>query len=294
MKIYLDGQFVSKEDAKVSVFDHGFLYGDGVFEGIRVYNRRIFRLEAHITRLYRSAKAIWLEPPHSPAEMTRIIQDTVRANELENGYIRAIISRGAGDLGLDPRKCPQPCVIVIADAIKLYPAEVYEHGMECITVATRRNRPDALNPAIKSLNYLNNILAKIECIRAGVPECVMLNDAGLVAECSGDNLFILTTDFRGRQELRTPPVTAGNLEGITRDAVLQIAEELGIACAERDMALFDVYSADEAFLTGTAAEVVPLTKLDDRKIGDGKPGNVTWKIIERYRALTQNEGDPVF
>jgi branched-chain amino acid aminotransferase len=294
MKIYLDGQYVSKEDAKISVFDHGFLYGDGVFEGIRVYNRRIFRLEAHIMRLYRSAKAIWLTPPHSPEEFAQIIRDTVRANELENGYIRAIISRGPGDLGLDPRKCPQPTVLVIADAIKLYPPEVYEQGMECITVATRRNRPDALNPAIKSLNYLNNILAKIECIRAGVPECVMLNDAGLVAECSGDNLFILHTDYRGRQELRTPPVTAGNLEGITRDAVLQIAEEMNIRCAEKDVALFDVYSADEAFLTGTAAEVVALTKLDNREIGNGKPGAITQQITARYRELTQNEGEPVF
>jgi branched-chain amino acid aminotransferase len=294
MKIYLDGQFVSKDDAKVSVFDHGFLYGDGVFEGIRIYNRRIFRLNAHITRLYRSAKAIWLTPPHSPEEMAQIIRDTVRANELEDGYIRAIISRGAGDLGLDPRKCPKPCVVVIADAIKLYPAEVYEQGMECVTVATRRNRPDALNPAIKSLNYLNNILAKIECIRAGVPECIMLNDAGLVAECSGDNLFILSSDYRGRQELRTPPVTAGNLEGITRDAVLQIAEELNIPCAERDVALFDVYSADEAFLTGTAAEVVALTKLDNREIGTGTPGQVTKRITARYRELTRSEGEPVF
>jgi branched-chain amino acid aminotransferase len=294
MKIYLDGQYVSKDDAKISIFDHGFLYGDGVFEGIRIYNRRIFRLEAHVTRLYRSAKAIWLQPPHSPEEMARIIRETVAANELENGYIRVIISRGAGDLGLDPRKCPKPCVIVIADAITLYPPEVYERGMECITVATRRNRPDALNPAIKSLNYLNNILAKIECIRAGVPECVMLNDAGLVAECSGDNLFILHTDYRGRQELRTPPVTAGNLEGITRDAVLQIAEEMKIRCAEKDVALFDVYSADEAFLTGTAAEVVALTKLDNREIGDGKPGVLTRKITARYRELTQNEGEPVF
>jgi branched-chain amino acid aminotransferase len=294
MKIYLDGQLVSKEDAKISVFDHGFLYGDGVFEGIRVYNRRIFRLEAHVMRMYRSAKAIWLTPPHSPEEFAQIIRDTVRANELENGYIRAIISRGPGDLGLDPRKCPKPTVLVIADAIKLYPPEVYEQGMECITVATRRNRPDALNPAIKSLNYLNNILAKIECIRAGVPECIMLNDAGLVAECSGDNLFILHTDYRGRQELRTPPVTAGNLEGITRDAVLQIAEEMNLRFAEKDVALFDVYGADEAFLTGTAAEVVALTKLDNREIGDGKPGAITQQITARYRELTQNEGEPVF
>lgn len=294
MKIYLDGQLVSKEDAKVSVFDHGFLYGDGVFEGIRIYNRRIFRLEAHVTRLYRSAKAIWLTPPHSPEEMAQIIRDTVAANQLEDGYIRAIVSRGKGDLGLDPRKCPHPTVLVIADGITLYPAEVYEQGMECITVSTRRNRPDALSPAIKSLNYLNNILAKIECIRAGVPECIMLNDAGLVAECSGDNLFILHTDYRGRQELRTPPVTAGSLEGITRDAVLQIAEEMGIRCAEVDVSLFDIYSADEAFLTGTAAEVVPLTMLDNREIGDGTPGKLTQEITRRYRQLTQTEGDPVF
>lgn len=294
MKIYLDGQLVSKEDAKISVFDHGFLYGDGVFEGIRVYNRRIFRHDAHLLRLYRSAKAIALEPPLSVAEMKKAIEETVAANELENGYIRAIISRGPGDLGLDPRKCPKPTVLVIADAIALYPPEVYEKGMECITVATRRSQPDVLNPAIKSLNYLNNILAKIECIRAGVPECVMLNHQGLVAECSGDNLFIYIRDFNGGAQLRTPPVSAGILEGITRDAVIGIAEELGIECVERDMALFDVYAADEAFLTGTAAEVVPMTKLDNREIGDGKPGSITWKIIERYRELTRSEGTPVF
>lgn len=294
MKIYLDGQLVPKEEAKISVFDHGFLYGDGVFEGIRVYNRRVFRLQAHVERLYRSAKAIWLTPPHTQEEMAKIIQDTVRANELENGYIRAIISRGPGDLGLDPRKCPVPTVLVIADSIKLYPPEVYEQGMECITVATRRSAPDALNPAIKSLNYLNNILAKIECIRAGVPECVMLNQQGLVAECSGDNLFIYIRDYRGKMQLRTPPVSAGILEGITRDAVLQIADELGIDCVERDVALFDVYGADEVFLTGTAAEVVAMTTLDNRTIGDGKPGEITKRITARYRELTQTEGEPVF
>jgi branched-chain amino acid aminotransferase len=294
MKIYLDGQLVPKEEAKVSVFDHGFLYGDGVFEGIRVYDRRVFRHEAHLVRLYRSARAIMLEPPMSLQEMKQVVEETVAANQIENGYIRLIISRGPGDLGLDPRKCPKPTVVCIADAIKLYPAEVYEEGMEVVTVATRRSRPDVLNPAIKSLNYLNNILAKIECIRAGVPECIMLNDKGLVAECSGDNLFIYIRDFNGRGQLRTPPVSAGILEGITRDVVMQIAEEMGIPCVEKDMALFDVYAAEEAFLTGTAAEVVPVTKVDERKIGLGEPGEITKRIIQRYRELTSSEGTPVF
>ena len=283
MKIYLDGKLVPKEDAKISVFDHGFLYGDGVFEGIRIYNRRVFRHEAHLQRLYRSARAIMLEIPLSMEEMKAAVEETVAANQLENGYIRLIVSRGPGDLGLDPRKCPKPTVVIIADAIKLYPPEVYEEGMEVVTVATRRSRPDVLNPAIKSLNYLNNILAKIECIRAGVPECIMLNDQGLVAECSGDNIFIYIRDFNGRGQLRTPPVSAGILEGITRDAVMQIAEELGIPCVERDLALFDVYAADEAFLTGTAAEVVAVTTVDQRKIGSGEPGEITKRITARYR-----------
>lgn len=295
LQIYLDGELVPAREAKISVYDHGFLYGDGVFEGIRVYNRRIFRHDAHLVRLYRSAKAIWLEPPLSLDEMKAAVEKTVAANQIENGYVRAIISRGTGDLGLDPRKCPRPTVVIIADAIKLYPAEVYEEGMECITAATRRNRPDALNPSIKSLNYLNNILAKIECIRAGVPECIMLNEAGLVAECSGDNVFIVHRDFAGKKvELRTPPVTAGNLEGITRDAVIELAQKLGLPVVEKDLALFDLYNAEEAFLTGTAAEIVPLTRLDMRSIGDGKPGAWTQKLIGAYRELTHAEGDPVF
>ena len=294
MKIHLNGALVAKEDAKVSVFDHGFLYGDGVFEGIRIYNRRIFRLDAHLERLYRSAKAIWLTPPLSVAEMKQAIIDTVAANQLDNGYIRAIISRGTGDLGLDPRKCPKPTVVIIADGITLYPKEVYEQGMECITVATRRSSPDVLNPAIKSLNYLNNILAKIECIRAGVPECIMLNQNGQVAECSGDNIFVLTKDYRGRLQLCTPPTSAGILQGITRDVVMEIAEANGIEVVEKGMALFDVYGAEEAFLTGTAAEVVPVTKLDNRPIGNGKPGEVTQKLIKLFKELSQNEGDPVF
>ena len=294
IQIHLDGQLVPASEAKVSVYDHGFLYGDGVFEGIRIYNRRIFRLDAHLQRLYRSAKAIWLTPPYSMDEMKTAIEATVAANQIENGYIRAIISRGKGDLGLDPRKCPVPTVVIIADSIKLYPPEVYEQGMECITVATRRSQPDALNPAIKSLNYLNNILAKIECIRAGVPECIMLNSRGLVAECSGDNIFVYIKDFNGRGELRTPPVSAGILEGITRDAVMQLAEKMGVRAVEKDLSLFDIYAAEEAFLTGTAAEVVPVTKLDMREIGDGKPGPITGKLMTAYKEMTNSEGEPVF
>ncbi|MGI8756706.1 MAG: branched-chain-amino-acid transaminase [Acidimicrobiales bacterium] len=294
MKIHLNGALVAKEDAKVSVFDHGFLYGDGVFEGCRVYNGRTFRLDAHLERLARSARAILLEWPMSRQELKNAIIETVRANEMRDGYIRVIISRGAGDLGLDPRKCPKATSVIIADAIKLYPAEVYERGMECVTASTRRSRPDVLSPAIKSLNYLNHILAKIECIRAGVPECIMLNDSGLVAECSADNVFILSRDYNGRAQLRTPPITAGALEGITRDAVMGICEELQVECAERDIALFDIYSAEEAFLTGTAAEVVPMTKLDNRVIGDGEPGEITRRIIARYRELTRSEGVDIF
>jgi branched-chain amino acid aminotransferase len=294
IKIYLDGELVPASQAKVSVYDHGFLYGDGVFEGLRIYNRRVFRLDAHIERLYRSAKAIWLDPPMSKAEFKEAINQTVAANRLENGYIRAIISRGFGDLGLDPRKCPKPTVVIIADTIKLYPSELYEEGMECITVATRRSRPDVLNPAIKSLNYLNNILAKIESIRAGVPECIMLNDQGMVSECSADNVFIYTRDYNGRAELRTPPVSAGILEGITRDVVMQLAAKLGIPCVEKDMTLFDIYGAEEAFLTGSAAEVCAVTKLDMRVIGDGKPGPVTKSLMEAYSELRNTEGDPTF
>ena len=294
IQIHLDGQLVPASQAKVSVYDHGFLYGDGVFEGIRIYNRRIFRLDAHLMRLYRSAKAIWLTPPLSMSEMKTAIEQTVAANQIENGYIRAIFSRGKGDLGLDPRKCPVPTVVIIADAIKLYPPEVYQEGMECITAATRRPQPDALNPAIKSLNYLSNIMAKIECIRAGVPECIMLNSRGLVAECSGDNIFVYTRDFNGNAELRTPPTSAGLLEGITRDAVMQLANQLGIKMVEKELSLFDIYGADEAFLTGTAAEIAPVTKLDMRAIGDGKPGPVTKKLMAAYKEMTDTEGDPVF
>ena len=294
LKIYLNGQLVPASEAKISVYDHGFLYGDGVFEGLRIYNRRIFRHEAHLERLYRSAKAIWLDPPLSRDEMRAATEQTVRENGIENGYIRAIFSRGVGDLGLDPRNCSAPSTVVIADALKLYPAHVYEKGMECITVSTRRNRSDVLAPQIKSLNYLNNILAKIECIRAGVQECIMLNTGGLVAECSGDNVFILHRDFRGRLELRTPPVSAGVLEGITREVALELGENLGLKVVEKEMSLFDLYNAQEAFLTGSGAEIVPMTKLDMREIGDGKPGPWTKQIMDAYRELRSSEGEPLF
>ncbi len=294
IQIYLDGKLVPASQAKVSVYDHGFLYGDGVFEGLRIYNRRVFRLDAHLGRLYRSAKAIWLQPPLTQNEMKAAIQSTVAANRLEDGYIRAIFSRGFGDLGLDPRKCPTPTTVIIADKISLYPAEVYEQGMECITVSTRRNRPDTLSPQIKSLNYLNNIMAKIESIRAGVPECIMLNERGFVAECSADNVFIVHQDLRGRIELRTPPISAGALEGITRDAVIELAEKMGVKVAEKNLTLFDLYNAREAFLTGSGAEVVPMTRLDMREIGDGKPGEITKQLMAAYAELRNSEGEATF
>ncbi len=294
LQIYLDGQLVPAREAKVSVYDHGFLYGDGVFEGLRVYNRRIFRHDAHLERLYRSAKAIWLDPPLSREEMKRATEQTVATNKIENGYIRAIFSRGFGDLGLDPRKCAKPTTVIIADAIKLYPPEIYTEGMDVVTVATRRNRPDVLSPQIKSLNYLNNILAKIECIRAGVPECIMLNDQGFVAECSADNIFIVHEDLRGKRELRTPPISSGALEGITRDAVMELGEQAGLKVVEKNLTLFDLYNAREAFLTGTAAEVVPVTRIDQREIGDGKPGEITKQLMSAYSQLRNSEGEAVW
>lgn len=294
LQIFLDGQLVPAREAKVSVYDHGFLYGDGVFEGLRIYNRRIFRHDAHLERLYRSAKAILLAPPLSKEEMKSATEQTVAANKIENGYIRAIFSRGVGDLGLDPRKCPKPTTVIIADNISLYPAEMYEQGMEVVTVSTRRNRPDVLSPQIKSLNYLNNIMAKIECIRAGVPECIMLNSNGLVSECSADNIFILHEDLRGNRELRTPPISAGALEGITRDAVMELGEKMGLKVAERDLTLFDLYNAREMFLTGTGAEVVPVTRVDQREIGDGIPGQITKQLMSAYAELRNSEGQPVF
>ncbi|MCX7706018.1 MAG: branched-chain-amino-acid transaminase [bacterium] len=286
--IYLDGKFVSEKQAKVSVFDHGLLYGDGVFEGLRTYNGKIFRLMEHIKRLYKSAKAIMLEIPVSMEKMAEIIIKTIRKNNLKDSYVRVVVTRGVGDLGLDPKKCPKPTIFVIASKIKLYPEEFYEKGLSVVTIATRRNLTESLNPAIKSLNYLNNILAKIEATNAGAMEGLFLNNEGYVAECTGENIFIILEN-----NLYTPPIYAGALDGITRDAVIQIGKELGLNVQERLITRYDLYNADECFLTGTAAEIIPVTLIDGRKIGSGSIGNLTKKIRENFHRLTQTEGTPV-
>jgi len=280
--VYLNGDLVPQEEAKVSVFDHGLLYGDGVFEGIRAYGGRAFKLAEHVARLYRSAHAIRLEIPLTPAEMTAAVERTLAANKLSEGYIRVVVTRGVGTLGLDPDKCSHPQVIIIAATIVLYPEESYQHGLAIVTVSTIRNHPAALDPRIKSLNYLNNILAKIEGKNAGVVEALMLNAEGLVAECTGDNIFIVSG-----HALRTPPVSAGILEGITRDTVIDLAREAGYALREENLSLYDVYTADECFLTGTAAEVIAVVTVDGRTIGTGEPGPVTTDLLARFRALTR-------
>ncbi len=287
--VYLNGQFVPAEEAKISVFDHGVLYGDGVFEGIRAYNGRIFKLDEHLQRLYRSAHSIMLEIPLSFDEMKQAVIETVRANGLRDAYIRLVVTRGVGDLGLDPRKCKEPTVFIIASSIVLYPAEFYEKGLSLITCSTRRNISEAIDPSLKSLNYLNNILAKIETIRAGVPEGLMLNSEGYVAECTGDNIFIVYGD-----RVITPPVHVGALEGITRGVVMELAEQLGYEVAEEMFRLPAVYNADECFLTGTAAEIVPVVEVDGRKIGTGEPGPVTKRLREAFLDLVQREGAPVY
>ncbi len=287
--IYLDGQIVPESQAKISVFDHGVLYGDGVFEGIRFYNGRVFRLDQHIRRLYDCARAILLNVTMTPEEMTRATCDTVRANGLRDGYIRLVITRGVGPMGLSPYKCPKPSVFIIAASIQLYPEKAYETGLTMATVATRRPSHDILSPQVKSLNYLNNVMAKVEAIQAGAEEGLMLNDVGLVAECTGDNIFIVRDGV-----VSTPPLTAGALDGITRGAVIEIARELSIPLRERDLSRHDVFTADECFLTGTAAEVIAAVKLDQRVIGTGKPGEITQRIIARFRELTQTTGTPVY
>ncbi|MBM7623854.1 branched-chain-amino-acid transaminase [Sporohalobacter salinus] len=288
-KVYLNGELVEREEAKVSVWDHGFLYGDGIFEGIRAYNGRIFRFKQHIDRLYDSAKAIMLDIPLTKKEMEEAIIKTIQANELEDCYIRLVISRGIGDLGLNPEACPNPNVIIIASDIELYPAKFYEEGLELVTVPTRRNIPEALNPRIKSLNYLNNILAKMEANRAGVLEAVMLNNEGYVAECTGDNIFIIKDDT-----LVTPPVHAGALKGIKREVVLELAPEFGLEVKEELFTRHDLYIADECFLSGTAAEVIPVVKIDDRDIADGTPGDYTWDLIEAFREKANSEGLSIY
>ncbi len=281
-QVYINGTLFAKEDAKVSVYDHGLLYGDGVFEGMRIYNSRVFRLEEHLERLYDSAKAIWLVIPITPAQMAKAVNDTVAANKLTEGYIRLVVTRGAGTLGLDPNRTADPQVIIIADKISLYPAEFYEQGLEIVTASTIRNHPAALSPRIKSLNYLNNILAKIEGLKAGCVEALMLNTKGEVAECTGDNIFLVRDN-----QLYTPSLDAGILGGITRDAVIEVARESGRQVTEGPLTRYDVYVADECFLTGTAAEVVPVVKVDNRAIGSGTPGPVTRDLKERFHRLAR-------
>ena len=283
LKVYINGQFHDKQDAKISVYDHGLLYGDGVFEGMRSYGGKVFRLQQHLERLWNSARAIWLEIPFTQDEMADAVNDTLRTNNIEDGYIRLIVTRGEGTLGLDPNKCSQPQIIIIADSITLYPDEFYENGLEIVTVHTIRNHPAALNPGIKSLNYLNNILAKIEGLQHGCVEALMLNYKGQVAECTGDNLFLVRDG-----QLYTPPVDAGILEGITRAAVLDLAVQAALRVHEVALEKEDVYSADECFLTGSAAEVVPVVKVDNRVIGSGIPGPISRDLKQRFHKLTRD------
>ena len=283
LKIFLSGKLVDESDARISVFDHGLLYGDGVFEGIRVYGGRVFLHEQHVDRLYESAKAIRLTIPMSPAEVIAAVEATVKANNLDDGYIRLVVTRGAGSLGLDIRKTSNPQVIVIADTIALYPPETYTKGMHLVTASTIRNHPGALSARIKSLNYLNNIMARIEGTDAGMVEALMLNHKGEVAECTGDNIFIVKN-----RVLLTPGLDAGILEGITRNAVIDLAKEAGCEVRETSMTRHDLYVADEMFLTGTAAEIVAVVSLDGRKIGSGEPGQMTRDLLERFRELTRS------
>ena len=286
-KIWLDGTIVDEADAKISVFDHGLLYGDGIFEGIRFYNGRVFRLTEHIERLYLSAKALLLKMPWTLEEVCNATLETVRANGLTDGYVRLVVTRGIGDLGLNPYLCPKPSMFIIASGITLYPVELYENGLEVVTCSTRRPTPASLSPQVKSLNYLNNVMAKVEALKAGAKEGLMLNEQGYVAECTGDNVFIVK-----KGEVITPPVSDGSLDGITRQVIFELCAELGITIREASMARYDVYTADESFLTGTAAETIPMVKLDEREIGDGKPGPISLRLIEAYRQKVRREGTP--
>ncbi|HET7657551.1 MAG TPA: branched-chain-amino-acid transaminase [Bacillales bacterium] len=287
--IFLDGEFVKKEEAKISVYDHGFLYGDGVFEGIRVYGGNIYRLKQHLKRLYNSAKAIMLNVPYSVEEMTDILVEAVQKNGFQDAYIRLVVSRGVGDLGLDPYKCRKPSVIVIVEQLAIYPKEFYESGLEIVSVGSRRNAPDVLSPKLKSLNYLNNILVKIEAHLAGVSEALMMNNQGYVAECSADNIFIIKDHV-----ILTPPGYIGALEGITREAIIEIARELEYEVKEEPFTRHDVYTADEVFLTGTAAEVIAVVKVDGRQIGDGKPGQTTQILLDAFRSQVTEDGIKVY
>lgn len=283
--IFLGGQFVKKEDAVVSVFDHGFLYGDGVFEGIRVYSGNVFRLDAHLKRLYESAQSIMLKIPYTQEEMTQLIVETIRKNQLESAYIRVVVSRGKGNLGLDPSSCSNPNVIIIAEELSMYPKEFYEHGIKIASVASRRNRPDVLSPQIKSLNYLNNILVKLEANHVGVQEALMLNDQGYVTEGSADNIFIVKNGV-----IYTPPVYLGALEGITRNAIIDVARAKDFEVRETPFTRHDVYTADEVFLTGTAVEVIAVIEVDRRVIKNGKPGEITNQLLEEFRRIVTTDG----
>ena len=289
MKIYLDGKYCSERDAKVSVFDHGLLYGDGIFEGIRAYNGRVFKLKEHIDRLFCSAKAILLTLPMTHKAIMAAVVETCRRNRIRDGYVRLVVTRGVGTLGLNPNRCKNPSVIIIAGKIQLYPPALYQRGMDIITVPTTRNLHSALNPAIKSLNYLNNVLAKIEANNGGCEEAVMLNAEGFVAECTGDNLFIVKEGH-----LLTPPLSAGALYGITRRVVMDLAAQSGLKVSEPNLTRYDLFNADECFLTGTGAEVVPVVKIDGRVIGTGKPGPVTQDLVAKYHTLTNVSGEPIY
>lgn len=287
--IYLDGRFVPPHEARVSVFDHGLLYGDGVFEGIRIYVGRVFKLREHVERIYDSAKALMLEIPLDREELERVVVETVRRNALQDGYVRLVVTRGEGDLGLDPRNCPKPTVFVIADEITLFPQELYTRGMRVVTVATRRMNVDALNPRIKSLNYLNNIVAKVEANLLGYAEVVMLNADGFVVEGTGDNIFIVKN-----RRLATPPAYLGILEGITRNTVMDLARQAGYAVEEKVFTRHELYIADECFLTGTAAEIVPVVEVDGRRVGAGAPGPATLELMRRFRVLAATQGTEVY
>jgi len=285
LKVYVNGKFFEKEFAKVSVFDHGLLYGDGVFEGIRAYNSLIFKLREHIDRLYESAHSIMLKIPLTKREMAEAVIKTLKINKLKDAYIRLIVTRGKGDLGLDPRKCGEATVIIITDKIVLYPEKYYEDGLAIITVPTQRNFQNALNPQIKSLNYLNNILAKIEAVNSGAEEAIMLDYNGFVLECTGDNVFIVKGDT-----IVTPPVYSGILAGITRQAVLELAEKLKYKISETPFSRHQLYNAEECFLTGTACEIIPVVKIDARQMGNGKPGKITLRLMEEFKRLTTIDG----
>lgn len=289
MEIYVDGKWCGPESATVSVFDHGLLYGDGVFEGIRVYSRRIFRLQEHLDRLYDSARAIALEIPHTPSALGEIVAAAVRRNQQEDGYIRLVVTRGKGSLGIDPRSCPQPTVIVIATDVSLYPEEVRQRGLRVATVPTRQIAPDVFDARIKSLNYLKNVLAKLEAHAAGAEEAILLNAAGFIAECSADNLFIVR-----RGQLLTPSLEDGALAGITRAAILELARQQSIPCQETRLTRFDVLTADECFLTGTGAEVVSVREVDGRMIGHDGPGPLTRRLAAAFQERVHQEGDPVW